>query len=55
MTNVILTPDDPTYNAVWEADGAEQEHIVATGMVMYESENVSRLLQMFRICFYAVV
>ncbi|KAK3654141.1 hypothetical protein LTR56_004195 [Elasticomyces elasticus] len=42
LANIHLTPDQPTYSGSnWHVEGALNEHICATALFYYDSENIS--------------
>lgn len=44
LANIMLTPEKPTYSGgVWHVEGMNNEHIVASGIYYYDSENISYL------------
>jgi hypothetical protein len=49
LANIILTPENPSYpGGVWHVEGMENEHIVASGIYYYKSENISKSTLAFR-------
>lgn len=49
LANIILTPENPTYNGgTWHVEGMLNEHIIASGIYYYQSENISESKLKFR-------
>jgi hypothetical protein len=49
LANIILTPENPKYEGgAWHVEGMLNEHIVASGIYYYESENITESKLSFR-------
>ena len=49
MANIILTPEKPEYNGgTWHIEGMKNEHIVASGIHYWHSENITESKLSFR-------
>ncbi|KAG0044152.1 hypothetical protein BGZ83_010597 [Gryganskiella cystojenkinii] len=50
MANIELSPENPTYpGGTWHVEGMANEHIVATGIYYYHTENITESRLNFRI------
>ncbi|KAJ8908651.1 hypothetical protein NDN08_005356 [Rhodosorus marinus] len=49
LANIVLTPAKPSYGGgAWHVEGMENEHIVASGIYYYASENITESRLSFR-------
>ncbi|KAL3446684.1 hypothetical protein BJX65DRAFT_308852 [Aspergillus insuetus] len=49
LANIELTPEKPVYHGgTWHVEGAQNEHICATGIYYYDSENITDSSLAFR-------